>query len=50
MKQWVYSFGGGKAEGDGAMRDLLGVQLDNGARVAIRPRNGKLSLYYRVQF
>jgi hypothetical protein len=33
-----------------SLRDLLGVQLDNGARVSVRPRNGKLSLYYRVQF
>jgi len=24
MTKWVYSFGGGKAEGEGAMRDLLG--------------------------
>jgi len=24
MTKWVYSFGGGKAEGTGAMRDLLG--------------------------
>ncbi len=24
MKKWVYSFGAGKAEGDGTWRDLLG--------------------------
>lgn len=32
------------------LRDLLGMQLDNGARLSLRPRNGKVSLYYRMQF
>jgi hypothetical protein len=32
------------------LRDLLGMQLDNGARLSLRPRNGKVSLYYRKQF
>ncbi|TFZ01656.1 hypothetical protein EZ242_09820 [Ramlibacter rhizophilus] len=33
-----------------SLRDLLGMQLDNGARVSLRPRKGKVSLYYRMQF
>lgn len=32
------------------LRDLLGMQLDNGARLSVRPRKGRVSLYYRVQF
>jgi len=34
MSKWVYSFGGGKAEGDGGMRDLLGGKGANLAEMA----------------
>ena len=34
MTKWVYSFGGGKAEGSGAMRDLLGGKGSNLAEMA----------------
>ena len=34
MTKWVYSFGGGKAEGSGAMRDLLGGKGANLAEMA----------------
>src|SRR5579885_2053183 len=34
MAKWVYSFGGGKAEGEGGMRDLLGGKGANLAEMA----------------
>jgi len=34
MSKWVYSFGGGKAEGEGGMRDLLGGKGANLAEMA----------------
>ncbi len=34
MTQWVYSFGGGKAEGDSSMRDLLGGKGANLAEMS----------------
>ncbi|HLW90173.1 MAG TPA: pyruvate, phosphate dikinase [Roseiarcus sp.] len=34
MTQWVYSFGGGRAEGDGGMRELLGGKGANLAEMA----------------
>ena len=34
MTKWVYSFGGGEAEGNGAMRDLLGGKGSNLAEMA----------------
>lgn len=33
-----------------ALRDLLGMKLDNGGRISLRPRKGKVAIYYRVQF
>lgn len=33
-----------------ALRDLLGMKLDNGGRISLRPRNGKVAIYYRMQF
>lgn len=33
-----------------ALRDLLGMKLDNGARISLRRRNGQMAIYYRVQF
>lgn len=33
-----------------ALRDLLGIKLDDGGRISLRPRNGKVAIYYRVQF
>lgn len=32
------------------LRDLLGVQLDNGARLSLGRINGRVSVYYRMQF
>ncbi|MBL0420408.1 hypothetical protein JI739_08645 [Ramlibacter sp. AW1] len=33
-----------------SLRDLLGVQLDNGAKLSLARRNGRVSIYYKVQF
>ncbi|MEJ7929573.1 hypothetical protein WG922_06260 [Ramlibacter sp. AN1015] len=33
-----------------SLRDLLGVQLDNGARLSLGRKNGAVRLYYKVQF
>jgi len=33
-----------------SLRDLLGLKLDNNSRVSVRPRKGKVSIYYKVQF
>lgn len=33
-----------------SLRDLLGMKLDNNSRVSVRPRNGKVSIYYKMQF
>ena len=33
-----------------SLRDLLGMELDNGAKLSLGRKNGRVSVYYRVQF
>lgn len=33
-----------------ALRDLLGMKLDNGGKISLRRRNGHFAIYYRMQF
>ena len=33
-----------------ALRDLLGMKMDNGGRISLRPRKNAVTIYYKVSF
>ena len=46
MKKYVYSFGGGTADGDGKMRDMLGGKGAGLAEMSTRRCSGSSGLHH----